>query len=199
TPRYLSPEVLQGARPDSRSDLYSLGVVLYECWKGSLHGSLGDHLLRTRQGKFYQEVREQRLGGPLGALIERLLDPDPESRLASGGEGLAILEESQRSRLPQAARPREIPPVSLPSFEAVRPVGCGQFFDALSDALKSITARRPRPALLAVDGAHGLGKSRLLREAVGKAFLAGVRSFTWPMLKALLSSSPPGEEWRGAE
>lgn len=35
TPEYLAPEVCQGQTPDVRSDLYSLGIVLYEALEGT--------------------------------------------------------------------------------------------------------------------------------------------------------------------
>lgn len=34
TPEYLAPEVCQGQTPEARSDIYSLGIVLYECLEG---------------------------------------------------------------------------------------------------------------------------------------------------------------------
>ena len=49
TPGYIAPEVLAGARPGVRSDLYALGVAFFAALTGGLPGaSVGDELERCR-------------------------------------------------------------------------------------------------------------------------------------------------------
>jgi hypothetical protein len=47
--RYMAPEQIKGTRGDSRSDLYSLGVMLFNVYTGSFPYSIGSHTLRSKQ------------------------------------------------------------------------------------------------------------------------------------------------------
>ncbi|MBI4583257.1 MAG: sigma 54-interacting transcriptional regulator, partial [Planctomycetes bacterium] len=189
TPLYFSPEMLKGGRPDQRSDLYALGVVLYECLRGSMAGSLSEHLLETRKGLFFQKVLKADLPEPLGRLVRRLLEPDTEARLESGREGLAILE---------GAAPAETSAPLVPPFESPRTIGRAGFFEAMDEALAGVKARRPRPALISVEGGRGLGKTRVLQEAQAAAFAAGVRALTWTQAKSLALPEVPGSAPAGS-
>jgi serine/threonine protein kinase len=84
TPAYMSPEQWSGRPVDARSDLYSLGCVLYELLAGrppfapeqSVHALWAQHLQATpaspRNGTY--------LPSPLSDLVLRLLAKDPEDR-----------------------------------------------------------------------------------------------------------------------
>ena len=48
---YLSPEAISGSEPDSRSAIYSLGVILYEMLTGSL-----DSLTTKRPGEVTADI-----------------------------------------------------------------------------------------------------------------------------------------------
>jgi serine/threonine protein kinase len=87
---YMSPEQARGERVDRRSDLYALGVILWEAIVGApLHGGLGGEALLdvVRSGIVdapSQHVRD--LPEDLEAIVMKLLSPEPSDRFATGRE-----------------------------------------------------------------------------------------------------------------
>lgn len=87
---YMSPEQARGEKVDRRSDLYSLGVILWECLTGrALHGGLGGEALLdiVRSGI----VEPPSLLAPdippeLETIVLKLLAKDREDRYATGRE-----------------------------------------------------------------------------------------------------------------
>jgi serine/threonine-protein kinase len=90
TPMYLAPEVLAGAPPTPRSDIYSVGVLLfhlltggYPCTADDLNGLRAAHANGSRA--WLRDLRPD-LPDHLVEAIERALDPDPAGRFATAGE-----------------------------------------------------------------------------------------------------------------
>ena len=93
---YMSPEVLRGEGSDYRSDLWALGVVLYEAASGRrpFEGRTGFEL----SAAIMRELPKP-LGPPvppgLWAIIQRCLSKEPMQRYQRAGEVLAALEAIQ--------------------------------------------------------------------------------------------------------
>src|ERR671910_2902711 len=90
TPGYISPEQAMGEPVDTRSDLYSLGVVLYEMLTGTLPYGGEDPASMAFQ-HVHGPLRSPREANPdvpepLNALTAKLLAKDPEDRHASAAE-----------------------------------------------------------------------------------------------------------------
>ena len=103
TPLYLAPEVLQGQQATVRSDIYSLGVLLYHLVTGAypVHARTLRELRRAHERGERTAVQTARRDVPLkfARVIERAIDPRPERRYESAdalGADLAALKPRPR-------------------------------------------------------------------------------------------------------
>jgi serine/threonine-protein kinase len=98
TPASLAPEVLAGAEADERSDLFSLGVLLYEAVTGRppfAGGDIGTVMHEVRHGEpVPARVLNPALSPALDAVIARALSKAPEARQASARELADALEQA---------------------------------------------------------------------------------------------------------
>jgi eukaryotic-like serine/threonine-protein kinase len=108
TAKYLAPEQVTGDDVDARTDLYSFGVVLYECLSGEPLFDAGNDAA-TALARLHQTIApiaRVRRDVPidLAELVDRLVRRDPGARPASAAEALEILGPvtSSRDRTPAA-------------------------------------------------------------------------------------------------
>lgn len=97
TPQFMSPEQVRGEDCDTRSDLFSLGCVMYAMCVGhppfradTVYGVM-QRIVHDRP----RELREQnpRIPDWLARFVERLLRKDPAARFATAGEAAEILQQ----------------------------------------------------------------------------------------------------------
>ncbi len=183
TPHYMSPEQIRGADLDNRTDLYSLGVVLYECLAG-----------------------KRPFEGSVESLVKLIPENEPESlRVRARARGLNVPSELERVVMACLAKePSARPPTGrklakdlrrcaahLPEDESTQPltrrgkpavraatsemilVGRKDETDRLRERLDAALAGECQLVLIA--GEVGVGKSRLLEELATLAQARGIR------------------------
>jgi serine/threonine protein kinase len=98
SPPYMSPEQCSGKPVDHRSDLYSLGCILYECLTGrqifQLPSPTAYYVAHVMEPPDPISIGNRPVEGPLASLILRLLEKSPEDRPQSCDEVIALLQEA---------------------------------------------------------------------------------------------------------
>ncbi len=109
TPEYMSPEQARGEKVDGRSDLYSLGVVAYECLAGApvfeSETAMGLLLKHLQDPPPPFDVRQPPVEVDLEveALVMRLLEKSPEHRPADALELATEIDRLLAGGAPRAA------------------------------------------------------------------------------------------------
>ncbi len=127
TPAYMSPEQITGGEVDARSDIYSLGLVLYELFTGKRAfegGSLQEYQeLQTQETPTRPSTLLEQLDPAVEAIILRCIEKDPDARPSTarqvtlglpGGDPLAAALAGGHTPAPElvaAAGSREAAPV----------------------------------------------------------------------------------------
>ncbi|HEX5041646.1 MAG TPA: serine/threonine-protein kinase [Candidatus Polarisedimenticolaceae bacterium] len=200
TPHYMAPEQLEGREVSVRSDLYALGLVLYEIFTGRRARDAGSmaELLRMQAST---PVNPSSFVADLDPLVENVilqcLDPDPENRPISALAVAAALPGGDPLAAALAAG-------EMPSPEAVAAAGgAGAMRPAVAAACVAfvvlgmvvVAALAPRASLLARLGAgrppdvlvdraqeiaHRLGHSG---DAADRAWCYGTFGDVWDWIK----------------
>jgi serine/threonine protein kinase/formylglycine-generating enzyme required for sulfatase activity len=107
TPEYGSPEQCAGDEIDNRSDLYTMGVIMYECLTGSLpfvsktpQGYLAQHMVA--QPRPIREVRpDLNIPPEVEAVMMKALEKDRENRYQNANEFIeALVDCSKKTGIP---------------------------------------------------------------------------------------------------
>jgi len=185
---YIAPEVLRDQVSTYASDLYAIGVMLYEYLTGR-HPFDMSNTSRLVEQVLNQPPDLEALipHGTLGGLAARLLAKDPSQRPASAYHALEDLRAASGQAIP-----RDSLEVREAFLQAARFVGREEELAQLGAGLEQ--ARQGQGSLWLVRGESGAGKSRLLEEFWARALVAGA-------LVVRGQQSPDGQPyglWRAA-
>jgi serine/threonine protein kinase/TolA-binding protein len=125
TPQYISPEQARGAPVDERSDIYSLGVVLFEMLTGRVPFSADTPYAVIHDHIYSPLPLPTSINPNLSADIERVLlkalAKDPEARFAGASELMAALEQAAGTTPPPPLFPIK-EKVSPPPAKVPKPI-----------------------------------------------------------------------------
>ncbi|MDQ3228495.1 MAG: tetratricopeptide repeat-containing serine/threonine protein kinase [Pseudomonadota bacterium] len=146
TPDYLSPEQARGEAVDGRSDLYALGLILYEMLAGAMPfaGGTVSETLAQRMLHTPPPVTRLRADAPawVARLVDKLLRPQPAHRFRNAEE---VIQAIDRREVPRELHPRRGVVVSLIAL-LVLALGTGWWWsqrDALESGSANVVAELP--------------------------------------------------------
>jgi serine/threonine protein kinase len=198
TPHYMSPEQWRGEVADGRSDIFSLGVVLYElltsqkAFPGDSLPSIMTAALAPDTPVPPVDVRPGVIPPALSNVVMRAMAKNPKDRFARG-------TEMQKALLKSLEQPRETPPAApRPAAPAPRaaapPVPQAPAFDTGGLALKVSEPTQPAEQGEEEAGTRKSSRKRRRKSFPSAAWAAGlmlvvlpaVGWFGWPLAKATL-------------
>lgn len=176
---YMSPEQVDGAPPDVRSDVFSFGAVLYEMLSGrrAFPGTTPVQMIGAILTRDPDPVEAT---AALAAIVRRCLARDPADRFQSAGDLVAALTQVRATVLASDARPS----IAVLPFENLGGDRDNDYFgDGLAEEIINALARLPglkviaRTSAFAFKGKHEdvrriastLGVGNVLEGSVRKA------------------------------
>jgi len=133
TPDYMAPEQVSGRRGDVRTDIYSLGVILYEMLTGNLPYS-GPNVYTVMRAKTAEDPQPPSAFKPdidphLEEIVLHAIERSPRDRYASAQDLLEDLRDP--SRVEPKGRAQRLHPRSLALQRMRRGIVYGLFFTSL--------------------------------------------------------------------
>ncbi len=189
TPAYLAPESALGKKADARSDLYSIGCVLYQMLTGSppfrsedslklIYSHIHDHPLPP--SKLNHLVPQQ-----IDSIVMKLLNKNPDERYNSAEELSQALKavratissaEKSRESVTEERKAAKTSGTLLISDYRNSPVGLDEQIEELKNLADNAVMGIGKSVI--ISGDTGVGKTRIASEIRDYTVLRGMRTIT---------------------
>ncbi len=178
--RYSSPEAagLVAHEVDERSDLYSVGAVLFECLAGRpvFQGDTVGEVLRQHVTEAVPGLRSlgHLVPGAIDQVVQRLLMKEPADRYSSARAALADLDQIAVALDAGRTEPDVVVGGHDTRGSLTAPAFVGRDAELATIEAQVDRAREGRGGLVLVEGASGGGKTQLLEELAQRSAKQGV-------------------------
>jgi serine/threonine-protein kinase len=126
TPYYMSPEQIEGRPVDARSDLYALGIILYEMLVGEVpfsdQSTPAVLVKQLKERPPRPSLKNPAVPAALETIALRCLEKDPGQRFQSADEFAAALNDAAAT-LTDTSGTETMPMASIPARAATPPAG----------------------------------------------------------------------------
>jgi serine/threonine protein kinase len=205
TPAYMAPEQGIGETGDERSDLYSLGIILYQMITGELpyDAETPLALILRHMNDPIPSARtiDANIPQPIERIVRRLMAKEPDKRYASAEDLITDIRriENTLHQSSMDSTPVQLTPVDLTSYTDSHLDSPTIPFNRLGVRKKDETQRIPPITKTQPLTIPDKGKDKgwmiglllfLLLAVVGGGYLIGVQSGTFPAIGFLASPTP---------
>lgn len=140
TPEYMSPEQAEGREADQRSDIYSLGIIIYEMVTGKVpfEAATAFGILRKHRTEIPPDPKglNPQVTPGLARMILKCLEKDGEKRYRDMGEVLAELDNLATTMTKKAAEKKWKKSIAVLPFADLSPDRDQEYFcDGLAEEL----------------------------------------------------------------
>lgn len=186
---YMAPELLEERPPSTASDLFAVGIMLYEIFAGEHPfdptGNIMEMIYRITMLEPDYDKLEMPPGGM--AVLEKLLTKNPTDRYQNARDVIRDLCQAYERPVPE-----ETEAIRESFLQAAKLVGRRDELAQLETALDELMTSGQGSAYI-IGGESGVGKSRLLDELRVRALVKGVQVLRGD---AVAQNAMPFQLWR---